>query len=118
MIMDEYYPKYLKNINDNICSKCNNKINIERILAYSYLNECNKCQNMGTYGYLNDYYKEHGRMPRYIYENCTCKKEYIYKTEKTCRNCCKCTKCLKELSYEELDNINNVYDKHLCKNCI
>ena len=73
---------------------------------------------MGTYGYLNDYYKANGRMPRTLYEPCTCKKEYIYKTKKTCGNCCKCTKCLKELSYEELDNINDINDKHLCKNCI
>ena len=92
MIMDEYYPKYLKNINNNICSKCNNKINIERILAYSYLNECNKCQNMGTYGYINDYYKEYGVMPRSIYENCSCKKEYIYRKILKCMNCCKCEK--------------------------
>jgi len=116
--MEEYYPKYLKDFCDNICKRCNNEISIKRILAYSYLNECNKCQNMGTYGYLNDYYKEHGRMPRSLYETCTCKKEYIYRTKKTCTNCSKCDKCLNNLSYEELDIINNINDKHLCKNCI
>ena len=33
-------------------------------------------------------------------------------------NCCKCEQCSQELKYDELDNINNIEDKHLCKNCI
>ena len=33
--MDEFYPKYLKDINDNICNRCNNNVSIKRILAYS-----------------------------------------------------------------------------------
>ena len=116
--MEEYYPKYLKYISDNVCNRCNNDVSIKKILAYSYLNECNKCRNMGTYGYLNDYYKEHGAMPKCLYENCSCKKEYIYIKKFICTKCCKCDKCSNELSYEELDNINNIEDKHLCKNCI
>tara|TARA_B110000259_G_C14026797_1_gene404983 strand:+ start:1425 stop:1823 length:399 start_codon:yes stop_codon:yes gene_type:complete len=118
MIMEEYYPKYLKHINNNICNKCNNKINVEKIITNSYLNECKKCQNMGTYGYTDDYYKEYGIMPRSIYENCSCKTEYIYKKIIKCMNCCKCEQCSQEFTYEELDNINNIEDKHLCKNCI
>ena len=57
-------------------------------------------------------------MPRSIYENCSCKKEYIYRKILKCMNCCKCEKCSQELKYDELDTINNIEDKHLCKNCI
>lgn len=115
--MEEYYPKYLKD-NNITCNRCNTKITITKKLAYSYLNECKKCTNLGTYGYLDNNYREYGVMSRNVYEECKCKTEYIYKTIMRCLKCTKCDKCHNELSYIELDNINTIDDKHLCKKCI
>jgi len=115
--MNEYYPKYLETTNNSICVRCKNTIIIDTRLSCSYLNECKKCQNMGTYGYNTNYYSQHGILPQTVYQSCECKTIYIYKKIYTCINCIKCDKCSNKMSYIELNNINKIEDKHLCKNC-
>ena len=115
--MDEYYPKFLKNSDTVSCNKCKNDISIKKILMYSYINECQKCQNMGTYNYNNDYFSQYNVMPNTIYEDCKCTKEYIYKRILTCKACTTCVKCLNQLTESEIDNLDTVYDENICKKC-
>ncbi len=124
--MDQFYPNYLKYINDNEnnCPRCKNILNKNKILSFSYLSECSKCSNMGMYGInqINNTYNINNI--DYIYEQksryndvCKCETIYIYKNITKCNKCILCESCNNELSYIELNNLKNINDTHVCNKC-
>lgn len=114
--MDEYIPSYLKD--HTRCPRCNNNLSKERVLSFSYLNECKKCSNMGMYSDNQNYYMRNNDYNRnLLYESCSCKTEYIYKNIIKCDNCIRCDECKEKLSYKTLYDINSIKSNHLCNKC-